>query len=78
VVSDGSNGKDLSFENNELPDSIEIDEILKDENAYPSMNAKPRERTIDPNQFENNISDSILLSRESDSNEIGESDSQTE
>jgi hypothetical protein len=68
----------LSFQNNELPDSIEIDEILKDGNADQSMNATPRKRTIDPNDFENNISDSILLSCKSDSNEIDESDSQTE
>jgi hypothetical protein len=63
----------LSFENDELPDSIEIDE-----NVDPSMNATPRGRKIDPNELEKNPSDSILLGCESDSNEIGESDSQTE
>jgi hypothetical protein len=54
--------KHLSVENDELPDLIEIDEILKDENADPSMNATPRGRKIDPNELNKNASDSILLS----------------
>jgi hypothetical protein len=61
-----------------LPDSIEIDEIVKDENVDPSMNGTPRRRTVDPNKLDSIVSDSVLLNCESDSNEIDESDSQPE
>jgi hypothetical protein len=67
-----------STENDEFPDSIEINEIFDAENVDPSMKATPRGITIDCNEEYENAEDSIRLSCEWDSNETEKSDSQRE
>jgi hypothetical protein len=55
-------------------DSIEIDDKITPINAKPSMNSTFRGITIDSSDVYENISDSIRVRSEFDSNVIDESD----
>jgi hypothetical protein len=73
-----SRSKSFSITNVVLPYSIDIVNILIPANAEPSIDVTVRGIKIDVSDENENAHDSIRRNRESDSNDIDESDSQYE